>query len=67
MALVPMQTPNKNTCTNCGKPLDEVCYAENEQAAIAGLALCEACAVPPPEPEPAKPTPRKRTTKRSAA
>ena len=67
MALVPTITPTLNTCTNCGQSLGEVCYAENEQAAIAGLAWCEACAVPPPEPEPAKPTPRKRTTKRSAA
>ena len=65
MALVPMQTPNKNTCTNCGKPLDEVCYAENEQAAIAGLALCEACAVPPSTPEQEKPVPRKRTRKQA--
>jgi len=60
-----MQTPNKNTCTNCGKPLDEVCYAENEQAAIAGLALCEACAVPPSTPEQEKPVPRKRTRKQA--
>ena len=62
---VPMSIPNRNTCTACGQPLDSVCYAENMDAARAGLALCEACAVPPSTPEQEKPVPRKRTRKQA--
>lgn len=38
-----LQTPYPNTCTRCGQPLGAVCYAENMDAAVAGLAWCEVC------------------------
>jgi len=38
-----LNTPNRNTCTRCGQPLGAVCYAESMDAAVAGLAWCEAC------------------------
>lgn len=41
-----LQTPHPNTCTRCGRPLGAVCYAESMDAAVAGLAWCEACEAP---------------------
>lgn len=41
-----LQTLNPNTCTRCGQPLGAVCYAESMDAAVAGLAWCEACETP---------------------
>lgn len=46
MAHLKMATPNPNTCTRCGQPLGAVCYAESMDAAVAGLAWCEACETP---------------------
>lgn len=48
-----------NTCSKCGAPCGDEWYAANEEAARAGLGLCEKCANPPPpktkrDTEPAK-------------
>lgn len=53
-----LATPNPNTCTRCGQPLGAVCYAESMDAAVAGLARCEACETPV-EPVEAKPAPKR--------
>ncbi len=52
-----LQTPNPNTCTRCGQPLGEVCYAANLDAAVAGQAWCEACETPVEAKPVAKPVP----------
>lgn len=57
-----LRTPNPNTCTRCGQPLGAVCYADNTQAAVAGLAWCEACETPVKAEPVAKPV-AKRTRK----
>lgn len=57
-----LNTPHPNTCTRCGRPLGAVCYAESMDAAIAGLAWCEACETPAEAVVEAEPRP-KRTRK----
>jgi hypothetical protein len=53
-----LATPHPNTCTRCGQILGAVCYAESMDAALAGLAWCEACEAPAEAAE-AKPAPKR--------